>query len=55
MNALLLSAGYGKRLWPLTKNKPKCLIDIFEGENLLNLWIKKLIKLNVKKIIVNTF
>lgn len=54
MNALLLSAGYGKRLWPLTKNKPKCLIDIFEGENLLNLWIKKLIKLNVKKIIVNT-
>ena len=30
MNALILSAGYGKRLKPITLTKPKCLIKIKE-------------------------
>ncbi|PIN85529.1 MAG: hypothetical protein COV47_01705, partial [Candidatus Diapherotrites archaeon CG11_big_fil_rev_8_21_14_0_20_37_9] len=28
MKALILAAGYAKRLWPLTKNKPKPLLEV---------------------------
>jgi len=52
--ALILCAGYGKRLNPLTLKKPKPLIEINEItllENTINL-IKKL---NIKKIKINTF
>ena len=52
--ALILCAGYGTRLNPLTLKKPKPLIEINEItllENTINL-IKKL---NIKKIKINTF
>lgn len=52
MRAILLSAGYGKRLLPLTKNKPKCLLKI-KGKVLLDLWLDKLINLGIKKILIN--
>ena len=53
MKALLLSAGYGKRLLPLTKDTPKCLIKI-NGITMLDLWISKIRKLGINEIIVNT-
>ena len=53
MNALLLSAGYGKRLGQLTKNTPKCLLQI-KNTNLLEHWIDKLKKAKVNKILINT-
>ena len=53
MKAFLLSAGYGKRLLPLTKNKPKCLIKI-KKKPMLGFWISKLSKLKVSKYIINT-
>ena len=53
MNALILSAGYGKRLKPITLTKPKCLIRI-KGKPIISLWIERLIKINTKKIYVNT-
>jgi len=34
MKAILLAAGVGKRLWPLTARCPKCLLE-FEGQTLL--------------------
>ena len=34
MNAIILAAGQGKRLYPLTKNKPKCMVNLF-GKTLL--------------------
>ena len=52
--ALILCAGYGKRLNPLTLQKPKPLLKINEStmlENSINL-IKSL---GIKKIIINTF
>tara|TARA_B110000438_G_scaffold299094_1_gene348597 strand:- start:441 stop:1133 length:693 start_codon:yes stop_codon:yes gene_type:complete len=52
--ALILCAGYGKRLNPLTLNKPKPLLKINEItllENCINL-IKHL---KIKKVIINTF
>ena len=52
--ALILCAGYGKRLNPLTLEKPKPLLKINEItllENCINL-IKFL---GIKKVIINTF
>jgi len=30
MKAVILAAGVGKRLWPVTQHRPKCLIEIGE-------------------------
>jgi len=53
MNALLLSAGYGKRMRPLTLTIPKCLIKV-NNKTLLEMWVEKLLKLKVKNCIINT-
>lgn len=53
MNALLLAAGLGTRLQPLTKTTPKCLIRI-NGKPLLDYWIELLFAGGCKKILINT-
>ncbi len=53
MNAIILSAGYGKRLRALNSIEPKCLLKI-NGKTLLEIWIEKLKKLGVEKILINT-
>ena len=53
MKCILLSAGKGTRLLPYTKDKPKCLIDI-GGISLMEIWLKKVCKLDIDEIIVNT-
>ena len=51
--ALLLAAGLGTRLRPITNDTPKCLVPI-GGRPLLGYWIESMIKLGVSKIIINT-
>ena len=51
--ALLLAAGYGKRLRPFTNNKPKCLIEI-RGIPLLEYWLKNLEKSGCESVLINT-
>lgn len=53
MKAMILAAGYGTRLKPLTDNTPKALIKI-DGIPLLQLIIQKLISVGVTEIIINT-
>lgn len=53
LNAILLSAGFGTRLRPLTLTKPKCLMEI-NNKSLLELWINHLQKLKVDSVLVNT-
>lgn len=44
MIPIILAAGESKRLRPLTRNKPKCLLEKFEGSSTLDLIIKSLSK-----------
>lgn len=53
MNALLLAAGLGTRLRPLTDNKPKCLMNIGDRA-LLSIWLNSLNNLNIEKTVINT-
>jgi mannose-1-phosphate guanylyltransferase len=53
MNAILLAAGMGTRLYPITEKVPKCLVPI-NGEPLLGIWIRKLKRLGVDSILINT-
>ena len=50
---MILAAGFGKRLMPLTKDKPKPLIEI-NGITLLENSINFLLELGCKEIIINT-
>ncbi len=52
MKALLLSAGYGKRLRPLTWFTPKCLVKI-AGKTVMQYQIEKLLDADITQIIVN--
>jgi len=53
MKAMLLAAGYGTRLRPLTDKTPKCLLPI-KGKPLLQIWIDNLIEAGIENILINT-
>jgi mannose-1-phosphate guanylyltransferase len=53
VRALLLAAGKGTRLQPLTNYWPKCLMPI-AGRPLLEYWLKILHDLGIKDVLVNT-
>ena len=53
MRALLLAAGFGTRLRPITNAIPKCMVPIL-GRPLLEYWLEMLESAGVKEIIINT-
>ena len=53
MRTILLAAGFGKRLMPLTKDIPKCLVPI-KGVPLLEIWLSRLVEFNLGPFLVNT-
>ncbi len=53
MRALLLAAGLGTRLNPITNYIPKCLVPI-NGKPLLQYWIETLIECGITEILINT-
>ena len=54
MKALLLAAGFGERLWPITEKTPKCLVRIGE-KPLLQHWLECLAdSRQFDEVIVNT-
>ena len=52
MDAIILAGGFAKRMWPLTKNKPKQLLDI-AGKPMLEYVIDSLKSINPNRIIVS--
>ncbi len=53
MKALLLAAGLGTRLRPMTANLPKCLVPI-HGKPLLAHWLEILIQNGIEHVFINT-
>ena len=53
MRALLLAAGRGTRLQPLTNTIPKCLVPI-KGRPLLEIWLKRLTEAAIGPFCINT-
>ncbi|MBM3513318.1 MAG: nucleotidyltransferase family protein [Alphaproteobacteria bacterium] len=51
--AVLLSAGLGTRLRPLTDTTPKCLVRI-HGKPLLGYWLDQVMAAGIERAIVNT-
>lgn len=53
MKALLLAAGMGTRLRPITNTIPKCLVEI-KGRPLLDYWLELLVDNGIYEILINT-
>jgi len=53
MKALLLAAGLGTRLRPITEHVPKCLVPI-NGKVLLEYWLENLVAVGVSEFLINT-
>ncbi len=53
MKVLLLAAGLGVRLRPLTDTVPKCLVPI-GGKPLLEIWLDSLVEAGLGPILINT-
>ena len=53
MKAVLLAAGFGTRLKPLTDNWPKCLMKI-KQKPLLEYWLETLNQQDISEILINT-
>jgi len=53
LRALLLAAGLGTRLRPITLHIPKCLVPI-QGEPLLGRWLRQLEAAGCEAVLINT-
>lgn len=53
IKAVLLSAGLGTRLRPLTETIPKCLVSV-NGRPLLDYWLQQLSSISCDEVIINT-
>lgn len=52
MRAIILSAGKGLRMFPLTANTPKCLIDIGKGKTVLENQLDVLRDCGIKDVVI---
>mgnify|MGYP003956646267 CR=1 FL=1 len=53
MRAMLLAAGLGTRLQPITDKIPKCLVPI-KGKPLLQIWLERLAQVGIGPFLINT-
>jgi mannose-1-phosphate guanylyltransferase len=53
MHTILLAAGFGTRLRPLTSTIPKCLVPI-KGRPLLDIWLERLTCAGLGPFLINT-
>ena len=53
MKAIILAAGFGNRLRPLTLHTPKCLAPI-NGKPLLAYWLENCSRCGINEILINT-
>lgn len=53
MRAILLAAGKGDRLQPITSFIPKCIVPI-NGVPLIDYWLEQLFESGIKEVLINT-
>ena len=53
IRALLLSAGFGTRLRPITNSIPKCLVPV-GGKPILAWWLESLERIGCEAVLINT-
>jgi len=54
MKAMILAAGLGTRLRPLTDNRPKALVEI-DGHTLLEISLSRLREFGIRDVIINVY
>jgi len=54
MKVLILNSGAGSRLKEITSDKPKCLVELYNGETILERQVRLLSKHGFKKFIITT-
>lgn len=52
MRAMILAAGLGTRLRPLTNDRPKALVEV-AGHTLLEITLRRLVEFGIREVIVN--
>ena len=52
MQAIILAAGQGLRLRPITENLPKCMVELKDNKSLLELSIEKVSRMGIKNILI---
>lgn len=54
MKAIMVNSGRGTRMGEYTQERPKCLLDLIEGETILSRQVKALALNNIRDIIITT-
>ncbi len=54
MKAVILNSGIGKRMGDLTKESPKCLVELISGETILSKQIKDLLDSGIDDFLITT-
>lgn len=52
MKAMVLAAGLGTRLRPLTDDRPKALVEV-AGQTMLEITLRRLASFDIREVIVN--
>jgi len=52
MRAIILSAGQGRRLLPMTANTPKCLLPVNAGRSVLDIQLETLARCGIRSVTV---
>ena len=54
MKALLLNSGLGSRMGALTKNQPKCMTELTDGETILSRQLRLLSDCGIQEAVITT-
>ena len=54
MKAIIFNSGIGNRMGYLTKNNPKCMVKLYNGETIFERQIRILSECGIKDFIITT-